>query len=236
MIHRTYSVYVITCRETGKAYIGTTIESIARRYRGHWSRSRRGSDAPLHVDMRRVDSCAFVVELIAEYDTYEAMLARERSEIAARHTLIPHGYNQVRGGPGNYGWQMRAETRDKIAAKTLGRQPWNKGRTMDAMYCAIMRAACQKREANRRARGVRRPAWNRGMPPSVEHRAKISTALKGRRYSPEELAAHRGLKRSPESRQRISEAKKRWWTTLTQEQHVAQVAKMRGGSMELNTC
>ncbi len=120
-------VYLITNRRTGKQYVGTTIRSIRQRFSDHVNCSRGHRPQALYVAMREDGIEQFSVERLHEVDTYDEMLARERDEIAARGTLAPAGYNHVKGGRGNFGWVMREETKQKIAAKALGRVAWNKG-------------------------------------------------------------------------------------------------------------
>jgi hypothetical protein len=197
-------LYVITNTVTHLEYVGTTTGSVSTRWREH-RRAAFGlkKPQPLYVALREYGADAFVVATLGSYPSYEDLLQAERETIATRDTLTPNGYNRVRGGPGNFGWQMSDETRRRIAAKALGRTAWNKG----------LPASQEARDKMSRSR--------KGKPKTPAQLA----AVRGRgKYTPEfraKLSAiHQklgsgqrlphGWKHSAESRAKMSAIKRDW--------------------------
>lgn len=220
-------VYRITDRVTGKCYVGSTIRTAARRFREHFTNATSGGRvSPLYDAMRDRGLSAFEVETLATTTLYEELLELERAAIAENDCLMPNGYNVVRGGRGNYGWRMSATTREKIAAKARGRVAHNKGQSPSAETRAKQSASQRERFARESAEGRVRVAWNTGLRASDDTRRKLSEMRRGRKLSERHRLAFTGLKRSPETCERIRQHKRLWWASLSPSDRVSHIAKM----------
>jgi len=190
-------VYLLTCKVTGKQYVGQTWDYDKR------MRSYRNSEN--YQNYRRPRRATVIENAIAKYgwnnftavkivqgiQTQEWLDKIETAYIKAFNTQAPHGYN-IRGG--GRGGKLSSETKAKLSAKAKGRK-----------HTAEAKA---KMSASRRGR----MPWNKGKTLSPEHCAKLSVAHRGRKHSPEHVAKtaawHRGRKRSAETCRKISEAKR----------------------------
>lgn len=200
-------VYLITNAFTGMQYVGTTTTSVRARMREHLSQAQRCTKhSPLYAMMRIFPAAAFQQDVLAECDSYDAMLEREREEIATRQTMWPQGYNLVKGGRGNYGWRMRAETRERISAKAMGRVAHNRGVSPDAETRLRMSVAQRQRHVREEANGTR-TFTTAGRKHSEATRRQMSTAHKGRPWSEARRAAHTPWRHSSETIQRIRDIK-----------------------------
>lgn len=223
-------VYLITDATNSKCYVGTAVKSVAGRYSDHWSRALRHQDkSPLHAAMRQKGAAAFSVVMLATCDDYEQMLQRERAEIAARRTLIPSGYNLVKGGRGNFGWKPRVETRAAISRSRLGVAPWNKGKRMSVAFRKKNSESQLIASAHRKAAGIVCVAWNKGVPATAATRRKLSLMRKGRKYTETERLAHAGVKFSAASCAKLSAIRKQWWSSLSSEAREAHIQKLHAG-------
>src|SRR3990167_4351501 len=168
-------LYVIRNTLNGMEYVGTTTQSLGLRMSGHRYSAKRGiGNSPLYEAIRQYGIEHFTMECISRADTYEELLRLEQAAIQDRATLHPQGYNLVKGGRGNHGWQMRTETRRKIAARATGRVGSMLGRTMSnesRVKMSIVR------------KGLSTPALlaaRRRNGSNPESRRKISVAAKAR--------------------------------------------------------
>jgi hypothetical protein len=80
-----YVVYVATCRETGKCYVGKSENFRSRKYQ-HLYAARHGSMLPFHVDIREYGEESITWEVIestlAEYATLEGeMIFKKRARM-----------------------------------------------------------------------------------------------------------------------------------------------------------
>lgn len=221
-------VYVIRNRIDGMEYVGTTVQPLSYRLSSHRQRSRdKKTRSPLHAAARELGWDQFEVTAVETAASYDDLLVRERRAIAERNTVWPNGYNLVKGGRGNLGWRMSEDTRKKIAAARVGREPWNKGRPMDDETKAKLSRAktgrCSPALAAVLAARAKRPVRD-------ETKAKMSAAQKGVPKNAAYFAAVAGLKRTDATKARCSEAKKLWWATRTAEQRAAMSAAIAHGS------
>lgn len=94
-------VYLITHIETGKQYVGITIQSIERRWKNHTEQAKAGSlksDASLHEAIRRYGADAFKVSIIDHGSTKRGLEKAERDWIKQLNSLEPNGFNISPGG------------------------------------------------------------------------------------------------------------------------------------------
>ncbi len=211
------TLYVYHHRASGKEYVGTTTRPLRFRVNDHRSRARNGGRKnPLYDAMQTDGENAFDISVLAETESYEELLRLEREAIQLRNTLAPNGFNLVRGGRGNFGWAMPTETRQKIAAKAAGRQPWNVGRSMSIEFREKAKKAQSIRRCRERLTDMSQVPWNKGMSMTRAQTAKLHGRKpwnKGRSLTADQRSKMWWA--SPSSRQRtgriISENKKMWW-------------------------
>ena len=168
-------IYMATCRNTGKSYIGQTIQTLNKREIKHVSDSKYLKRSAFHAAIVKYGRENFTWETL--YHAPEADLNRLETLCINRYnTLSPNGYNLREGGhngrlsqesiekirvaqtgkPGpNKGKPVSKETRQKISNSLKGNVPWNKGKKGSV-------------------------AWNKGISPSEEQRRKQSKTMKGR--------------------------------------------------------
>lgn len=95
------AIYLITHRESGKKYVGLTVQSIERRWTYHQQQAQAGwikSLEGLHAAIRRFGPDAFVVERIDSGKTKIDLEAKERAWIKRHDSLVPAGFNISTGG------------------------------------------------------------------------------------------------------------------------------------------
>ena len=110
-------LYRITCKISGKKYIGYTSQSIEKRWQQHICDSKVRPEYIFHRAINKYGSENFLVEKVAEYETREEALAHEIICIANENTLKPNGYNICPGGQYGGFCYLSHENRRKIAEK-----------------------------------------------------------------------------------------------------------------------
>jgi hypothetical protein len=96
-----FTVYAIR-HDDGREYVGCTAQFMEMRWRGHCAQSRSPHNGPntLWAAMAADGPDAFVVEVLATFDTHEEADAFERFQIIHRKTRWPNGFNHRKGGGG----------------------------------------------------------------------------------------------------------------------------------------
>lgn len=174
MSERIWIVYKISCRDTGKSYIGITFYALSKRWAHHKNYAKSGKPGAFAAAIRKYGTDAFSRVILYEaVDQREASMV-EKALIAAHRTLTPHGYNISTGGfhPG----EMRPETKEKLLKALKSRPPISEE----------TRAALRAGQSRRGPRGS----------PSAETRAKISASNKGRVISAESIAKGNATRKS----------------------------------------
>lgn len=104
-------IYKITCKISGKAYIGKTTKTVRGRWKAHLSDStkKRCENRPLYRAIRKYGVDAFTVETLEEVDL-ENLSEREAYWIEHFHTYTG-GYNATTGGDGKalYDYEVIAQ-------------------------------------------------------------------------------------------------------------------------------
>jgi group I intron endonuclease len=188
------TIYLIYNRANGKYYVGKTIKRLSSRWSDHKSRARTGSPYYLHSAMRRYGFENFEIHPLCTALTSDDELLRWEtffiSLLGANNRET--GYNLTLGGEGSNGFRHSAETRMKLSKLQKGKPS----------------------SATDEGRKLMGEAWKgkKRKPFSPEHRAKIREARERQIISEEHkakiAASHRGMKRSPEARKRMSEAQR----------------------------
>ena len=202
-------IYCIRHKETGKCYVGQSID-ISHRLACHKCKSSKCTYIANSINKHGIDDFAFeILELCEKRNLNQ----RETHWIATLNTLVPNGYNLRTGG--GQGHSLSIEARKRISeakkgtpspmkGKKTGRPAWNKGKSHSPETCLKL-SEVQK--------GKKKP------PRSAEHRRKLSEAQKRKIISPEQRRRHsekmkgkpspnKGKTFSPEHRRKLSESHK----------------------------
>lgn len=150
-------VYELTCRTTGKKYVGQTTRDVSWRWKEHVNYAMKGALWRLSVAIRCHGADDFNHRVICECESSEELDNLERHWISELNTMWPNGYNMRNGGQ-----YTDQQTRRKMsfAKKGIPLSDDHKERISLAL--------------------MSHPNW------SVEHhssetRAKISRTMKGKR-------------------------------------------------------
>lgn len=181
----------------GKAYVGITRVAAKRRLIGHMAVANCGSPFAVHRAIRKYGEPRLITVLSGDI---EEMKEYEKSLIAEFGTKGRGGYNMTDGGDGSNGCVRTAETRRRLSAALTGRS---------------------LSSAHRTAIGKGNRGNVRG-PRSEETKDKLRKALKGRAISD----AAKATRSSPETRAKMSEAQKRRWQNMTDEQRTTSIERL----------
>jgi len=228
-MNETGLIYIATHKDSGKIYVGQTIQRLERRLSVHlWPSNRTYFGNALRKD--GID--AFTFELIE--CPIEELTDIECSLIASFESKSPNGFNLTDGGDGMRGYIPSDETRKKISIGITGRPISDKvrkifikanqnrivsektrkklseasrGHKMPQNTKIKLREAnlghCQSKKTKEKliAANIGNKYWV-GRHHSEESKLKIGTASKGRNV---------GVVRSKETRKKMSEAKIEYW-------------------------
>ncbi len=162
--------------ENGKSYIGISFKSAEHRYKVHAKAEKNGRAYLIYHAWRKHGAPKLVVlATVEDYDLAET----EKRAIAAYNTKAPNGYNLTDGGSeGTRGLKHSEESKAKMSASKLGRNPWNKGKS--GLYSAETIAKI--------ADGARGRTHNRGKVRSDELKKRIALTNTGKKASDETKA------------------------------------------------
>ena len=121
---KTGIIYLATCKNTGKQYIGQTIRELRQRKIRHFSDSKRTKKSAFACAIQKYGKDAFVWEIL-ETCIEKNLNDRESHWISALDTLSPNGYNLKTGGRR---CKHSKESREKISKARKGCTTWNKGK------------------------------------------------------------------------------------------------------------
>lgn len=222
-------VYLATNTVNGKLYVGKAMD-LARRQNEHLGDARR--DMPrsaLGRAIRKYGRQAFTFDVLEEYESEDDALWWEGWWIQYLSTKTPHGYNVTDGGRGAVGVVFSPERRKKISEALTGKKLSEAHRralseshqghrpSAEAIEKSRLKNIGQKRSPETREkiaakqRGHHRP-WSerrrKAQPAvvvvSIEHRGKLSVALKGKPWTEARRVAQASvsMERSIEARHR----------------------------------
>ena len=221
-----YKVYKLTF-SSGKSYIGQTSRKMITRITQHRQSARTGSLLAVHCAWRMYGEP--VVEVLAEADSQEALHAAEIEAISRFKTMVPFGYNLSIGG--DTAPSKNAEVAAKISQKAIGRKVgddvkimlsqkskanWGNVEYREKVILAAKASWTPEMRAERSRKSKafwemrRSDGWAcldstreklKGRVFSVESRAKMSAAAKGKPKAP----------RSDETKAKLSTNAKAAW-------------------------
>lgn len=231
------TLYMVTNKVNGKAYIGQTWRPVPRRWSQHKSCARGQRPTRFHRAIRQYGEDAFEIKTLVVGPAGDWMNELEIRAIAAYDTFNK-GYNDTKGGDGGLGSKGRLgkthspEARAKISAARKGKAT-RLGHKNSAEHNEKVRRANlgKKLSAETVAKIVaanKGRVYKKGVIPSAETRLKMSLAHKGKKRSAEAIAkfsaARVGKKLSEETKEKISQARKARWAHLTDAQRAAEAA------------
>lgn len=117
-------VYLHTC-PNGKRYVGQTIKNPTRR----WENGSGYKTQRLFYRAIQKYGWDSIEHSLYEVSTKEEMDYLEKYLIAYYNTTNPSfGYNVTKGGEGVSGFKHSEESKAKMSAAKIGKDPWNKGK------------------------------------------------------------------------------------------------------------
>jgi len=93
---RIYKIYCLTCKITGKSYIGQTKQRLSKRFNQHLE--KRNQRFPLGRALKKYGRDAFKKKILAVTYAQDATDALEQYYIQILKTQRPNGYNVTHGG------------------------------------------------------------------------------------------------------------------------------------------
>ena len=181
-----YIVYSIRNKRTRKEYIGQTRHSLSMRWRQHktvaFTSDRR---LPLYDAMREHGADAFEVRVLHSTSDVRESNRQERILISRRKTIIPHGYNVLKGGgavsergyPCPHGVRGRSycDTCRSKLAKQRNQRPGERERRA-ALYRQKFdpEAAAERRRERLKRPGAREAKKAKARLEYARHKAKLS--------------------------------------------------------------
>lgn len=170
-------IYVVTCQDNGKVYVGQTTQVPDVRWNQH--RQCPGNSHILGKAILKYGADRFIFRVVDTARTKDELDEKEKYWVVQMNSMAPHGYNIREGGSRG---MNSMETRAKMSRA-------HSGKVLPEDVKAKISAAHM---------GMRMPRT------AAE---KISRALRGRKQTAEHVEHSRlgnlGKKRSPESREKI---------------------------------
>lgn len=93
-----WTIYVITNTVNGKKYVGQTVQTIQRRWRGHIYKIRTNACRALAAAILKHGASNFEIHILDVCETRESANTSEIRWIAELGTIAPGGYNLDSGG------------------------------------------------------------------------------------------------------------------------------------------
>ena len=200
-------IYRILNTNTGKSYIGKSVDYI-KRFEGHKKCALNHKNTRLYDSMNHHGIDAFTLILVEELGDVSRQVANDRETywVAYFNTVIPHGYNMTKGGDGGHTLEHWSDE-DRAALYKQQALTRTGSKRTDAAKQNIKEASI-KREASRtvedrinisqkisdtnKKKGISPPdhtKWKKGQigtftgkTHTQESRTKISTARAGKNY------------------------------------------------------
>jgi group I intron endonuclease len=124
-------IYLVTCRATGKCYVGQTIRPLEVRWWQHQSEAKRPRyDSPLHRAILKYGADQFDLRVLEVVTDRTDLNSRELAHAITHHALVPDGYTlKVGNGPS---CAISGETRRRMseAAKIVLSDPTVRARNV----------------------------------------------------------------------------------------------------------
>lgn len=217
-------IYKITNLLNNKVYIGQTIKSIQKRFSVHCI-NFKGSKSIIRQSILKNGKENFRIELIETCISRDQMNEREIYWISFYNSISPNGYNITVGGGGvsiassikatrpktNVGRKQTLESNIK-RSKTLTGQIRTKQQCINISKSLKNKAKSEEHKKNLSISMKGRVAWNKGIKATPSQIEKNRNKSLGKKQSAETVAKRvakiKGLKRTQEQKDRLSEAQR----------------------------
>lgn len=203
-------LYCVTCRSTGRMYVGITSGELDKRWRRHAHESTLPVVNKFHAALQQYGPEDFDRVVLFAYPSNPADEDAEAHLIAALN-LVETGYNTLPGG--GISPMLIPEIRAKAKAAQRNRSPEWRARQSAAHKGKRLSQETKDKIAAAHTGRVRSPeeiakspASRRGQRVSDDQRNHLSRVLKGRVNTPEQLARHSVSMRAYWQRRREDEA------------------------------
>ena len=179
------SVYRITNQITNKSYIGWTSQSIEVRWKQHKKAADKNKDnRPFYNALRKYGHACWIVELLEQVST--GKIAKEKEiEYIDYYKTYDFGYNATRGGDGNNGIQMSAESNSARSIALKG-----KSKNYDRMAGKKHTIESRKKISEAHT-GMKKP-WVKWTPEQIKKRAMTRRSLTEDQYNKIHLLRNEG--------------------------------------------
>jgi group I intron endonuclease len=91
-------IYKVTNKINGKIYIGQTIKKLKSRWLAHINKSNSSKTSVFHAAIRKYKKENFTIEETKRYSSKEELNLEEKRFIEEYNSLVPNGYNILKGG------------------------------------------------------------------------------------------------------------------------------------------
>lgn len=116
-----FHLYILTCKASGKKYVGITTRTVLERFKEHVASANKGrKNGAIHSALSKYGADAFHVQHVASSWSIEALEDLEQIMIKQECTLSPNGYNLTHGG--RFG-KLHQAALDKASARMAGIRP-----------------------------------------------------------------------------------------------------------------
>lgn len=173
-VKKTCGIYCITHTESGKQYVGQSLNCIER-WKQHTTPKKNSNGIKGAIMKHGVN--AFTFSVLEECKS-EDLNDREVWWIEMLATLSPSGYNLRSGG--GQGTVVSIETKKKLSEAQKGKPAPNKGKTASVNAKLKMSNSAKTRSEETRKKLSESQKGKKIGPPSEEHRKKLSDAAKAR--------------------------------------------------------
>ena len=191
-------VYRIINSDTGREYVGQTVQTLRNRWVEHMSHARQGkSKSYMSRALRKYPIEDFSIEVLHECESQEELDFVETFYILLLNTKAPNGYNLADGGGGVSGWKNgkgnvpTEETRRRLSEAGKGNTN-ALGKKYSEEFCRKISVALSKRERRKSSYNTPKCLEKRkNYRHDGEARAAISAGLKGKPWSEARRAAQK---------------------------------------------
>ena len=136
-----FVLYLVTCKASGKLYVGQTSQSLKKRWAHHLYMAKTGKGngcSALHGAMQKYGVDQFEVEEIGRFSSREELNAAEAEAIIRCNSRVPNGYNLKSGGEAG---DHSSVTKAKMSAVRKAQGNFRAGTKHSSETKARMRAA-----------------------------------------------------------------------------------------------
>lgn len=172
---KSFVLYLITNTSNGKVYVGITRHTAEKRWVGHRKKLRTKTHPNRHLQAayNRDGEASFKVDTLQDFATEAETLSAEVETVAVMRAANPsHGYNKTPGGEAFTAGMSAIVSRKQ------------RGRKFSPEHLEKLRVSHLGKALSDGAKEKLSAFWTgKPKPKSSEHRAKLSAALLGNRFT-----------------------------------------------------